>query len=352
MEQIKEVVSLDYYRTNVGIFLRNMWGGNYNGYAGTPYLNNYRFNGIEFPNVLVGGNFFHLKGLDEITKVEKLKAASKKHVGYILRDDVPVSLERSLKPSYSLEEVAQTWNDDLDKTEYGNIEFSSVRSLYTEAYETVEPYWYEVNATHNVLGTLVVDNYEQPEKMIIRQHSTELYKDRIDPVDLSTIVCYEDFERMLTPVFMLHTRPCSLTSDQVYRIVRAYIKDNINPRAAQVTSDYDFCFTVKRKVWHAPINTKREIKKQNGRSYATPKFKYDTKTHDLVEIFEMTPASKKYNGYTVIAGWQADNLVDMQQQVKYYLDTLMSEINKEVEQCPHCNGVGAIVKEIGTNDRG
>ena len=59
-EQPKEIVSLDYYKTNVGIFLRNMWGASYNGYNGTPYLNNYKFNGQCFPNILRGGNFFLL----------------------------------------------------------------------------------------------------------------------------------------------------------------------------------------------------------------------------------------------------------------------------------------------------
>ena len=34
-----------------------------------------------------------------------------------------------------------------------------------------------------------------------------------------------------------------------------------------------------------------------------------------------------------------------------YLDTLMGEINKDVNECPHCHGVGAIVNKIGTNER-
>ncbi len=342
-----ENVTLDYYKTNVGVFLRNTFGSHWS----TLSLSMFKFNGIEFPNVLVGGNFFHLKGLDEITKVEKRKSSTNKHIGYKIREDIP-QIIGPIKPFYSLEEVSQTWNDDLDKTEYGNIEFSTVRSLYTEAYETVPESWVGCSVTHNSLGTLIVENYEQPEKMQIKLHAAENFgSNKTDTVDLSSIVCYADFERMLTPGFMLHTRPCSLTSDQVYKIVRAHIKDNINPRAAQITSDYDFCFTVKRKVNHKPVTTRSEIKKQNGRSYATPKFRSNTKTHDLVEIFEMTNASNRYNGYTIIQGWTADNLIDMQDQVGHYLILLMSEINKEAMQCEHCNGVGVIVKGVGTNER-
>jgi hypothetical protein len=60
-------------------------------------------------------------------------------------------------------------------------------------------------------------------------------------------------ERMLTPEFALHERPCSITSKQTYDIVRYYVKENIDPKQAEVTSDYDFCFTVKKKVAIKPL---------------------------------------------------------------------------------------------------
>lgn len=344
-------VTLDYYKTNVGIFLRNIWGGSYNGYSGTPYLNYYKFNGKQFPNVLRGGNFFLLEGLQDIEKCEKLKPSTTRHSGYLLIESVPEALVSSLKPFYSLDEVGQYYDDNSDRKCFSNKEFAAICGMYKEAFETVSEYWYEVEIKHNILGEIVVENWQEPEKMVVRSHQEGSFNNKIDSVDLSAIVCYQDFERMLTPEFMLHTRPCSLTSDQVYKIVRAHVKDNINPMNAYITSDYDFCFTVKRKVKHKPITTRTEIKKNNGRSYATPKFKSNTETHKLVEIFEMTPASKKYSGYTVIQGWEADNLVDMQEQIKYYLDTLMHEINADVQECPHCNGVGAIVNKIATNER-
>lgn len=349
----KESVTLDYYKTNVGIFLRNMWGGSYNGYAGTPHLHLFKFNGQQFPNVLRGGNFFLLEGLQDITKVEKLRAAATRHNGYKLIDTIPPQLKESLKPFYSLEEVQQSWNDDLEKkTEFGNVEFSTVRSMYTESYEPVPEYWYEVDAKHNLLGSLTIENWQEPEKMIVKMAKEDNWAStKTVEVDLSSIACYSDIERMLTPEFMLHTRPCSLTSQQVYSIVRVHIKSNINPQVAEITSDYNLCFTVKRKVHHKPISTRAEIKKANGRSYATPKFKHNTVSYKSVELFEMTNSVDKYRGYTIIEGWKADNLLDLQQQVKYYLDTLMEEINKEVVLCECCGGHGSIVVKIDTNGR-
>lgn len=293
-----------------------------------------------------------LKGYKTSLKLKKLKAATTRHSGYKLIDTIPQQLKDSLKHFYSLEDVQQGWNDDLDVTEYGNIEFSAVRSMYTEAFETVPEQWIEVEAKHNLLGTLTIENWQEPEKMTVKLAKEDNWPStKFVEVDLSTIACYSDIERMLTPEFMLHTRPCELTSNQVYQIVRAYIKENINPRCAEITSDYNFCFTVKRKVHHAPIHNKTEIKKANGRSYAAPKFKHSTVSYKTVELFEMTNAEDKYKGYTIIQGWKADNLLDMQEQIKYYLDMLMEEINSEAVQCECCGGHGAIVKKIETNNR-
>lgn len=52
----------------------------------------------------------------------------------------------------------------------------------------------------------------------------------------------------------------------------------------------------------------------------------------------------------IIKPFLASKITDYS-KLKYYLDTLMGEINKDVNECPHCHGVGAIVNKIGTNER-
>ena len=341
-------VKLEYYQTNLGVFLRNPWGMSYNSYSGVPHFELYKFNGKVYSNTLRSGYLF-LEGLQSIDKVETKVAAKQNKIGYEVKEEAPEALKASLKPYYSLEECGY-YLDDGDAC-FKNEEFKAIRSMYKESYEIIPEYWEERGVTHVVLGNITVDNWQEPEKMEIKFHAEGSWNNKIETADLSSVVCYSDIERILTPGFLLHNRPCSLTSDQVYKIVRAHIKDNINPANAVVTPDYDFCFTVKRKVKHTPVTTKTEIKKQNGRRYATPKFSTHTTSYKEIEIFEMTPASKKYGTYTVIKGWQADNLLDMQEQLKYYLDMLMEEINADVQQCQHCHGVGAIVNKIGTNKR-
>jgi hypothetical protein len=65
----------------------------------------------------------------------------------------------------------------------------------------------------------------------------------------------------------------------------------------------------------------------------------------------MTSAASKYKGYTVIDGWEADNLEEMAMQIKVYLDELITVINSPVTECTTCGGCGSIVKTVGTNER-
>lgn len=343
-------LTITYYKTNVGIFIRNLWGSAYNSYVSPSYFYNYKFNGVVYSDILLGG-YLHLPGVDEITSIEKLEQGGKFITGYQLRDNTPSSLKESLKEFYPANQITSEYDDLNEETVFYPEEFNAVKSLYETQYAQKEAAWTPVEFDLQLLGELEINNYNAPEKMTVKVHQEGSYNAKPDVVDLSSVVMYSDFERMLTPEFMLHSRPCSLTSDQVYKIVRSYIKDNINPHVAQVTCDYDFCFTVGRKLHKTPTTVKTEIKKQSGRSYATPKFKTTTQYYDMVDLFEMTPASQKYRGYTTIQGWSADNLQEMQQQVKIYLDHLMQEINKEVCKCEHCNGTGHIVKTIGTNVR-
>ena len=83
---------------------------------------------------------------------------------------------------------------------------------------------------------------------------------------------------MLTPEFCIHERPCKLTSKkQMYSIVRNWIKTNINPKCAEITNDYDFCFTVKRKLYHPAVTIRTEIKSKMAVAMP-PKFTSHTKS--------------------------------------------------------------------------
>ncbi len=319
------------YKTNLGLFVN----------PESSVYSSHRLNG-SIP--LVSG-WRHLKDVEEITSCEILKPGEKKLVSHILKIS---SVACEAIPLKLLPEQVEMYYDD-DSESYLWKSFSDYQALYKPEHETLPPVWEVIPFEVEVVREIVIDNYAEPIKMSVGTNVRIQQPSWNSSEELSKVVLYEDIERILTPEFLLHERPCQLAPSQVYSIVRNWIKLNINPKAAFISSDYDFCFTVKRRIAIKPVVVKTEIKKQNGRSYASPKFHTKQLASKEEILFEMAPSA--YSKYPVIEQWHAANLKEMAAQLKNYLENLMDEINAEAVECEHCHGVGAIVQKIDTNDR-
>ncbi|HEY5631204.1 MAG TPA: hypothetical protein VIR31_03685 [Nitrososphaeraceae archaeon] len=322
---------MNVYKTNLGLFVQQ---------TDYPQHSKFKLDGILYELDLSKWTLF--RDVQKFTTYEYLKKGTPKFVGYTLKissvacTEIPLNLTPEDVKAYSDSDGDIVWKN------YGEYQ-----SLYKPVHEETPDVWESLPVEMTILREFNIDNYEDPIKMKVA--TVRPQTGWMPSNDLASVVHYQDIERLLTPEFLLHERPCYLTSEQVYSIVRNHIKLNINPKAAFVSSDYDFCFSVKRRIQIKPVIVRTEIRKQNGRSYATPRFNTKSVTSKDEIIFEMAP--KVYNSYPVIEPWKADNLKDMAEQIKYYLDTLMEEINSEVEECANCGGKGCIVNKIGTNKR-
>jgi hypothetical protein len=145
------------------------------------------------------------------------------------------------------------------------------------------------------------------------------------------------------PEVMLPNKACALTSDQMYDIIRNHIRENIDGAYAHITSDYDFCFTVKKKL-KIPTENRTYDANLFSRSKKVKLVKYQVTDREY-EIFEMTPESRKYNGYTVISGITADNHDDLKEKLDSILHKLTEAINAPLASCFHCNGTGVTSDE-------
>lgn len=336
------------YGTNLGLFVHMA-----SGYGLGPGT---RINGIlgnEFAETKVAHNSYttrswhFLEGIQEVSTYERLQPGGSVLTGYALK--VPSVASDEIPAHLTVEQVEYYYDGDGD---YCWGKFADFRSLYEPVHEKRDDVWVTEEFTVRVLRQVNVESFESPVQMKVTMDHTGTWVEKPTEQDLSAVVTYDDLERLLTPEPFLHERPCSLSSSQVYGIVRHHVKNNIISKYARVTSDYDFCFTVKKRISVKPITSRHEVKKPNGRSYAKPKWKNTTTEFKEVEIFEMTPADKPYGGYTPIAGWRAESLADMRDQVSSYLEELMEGINRPVAECPNCNGTGHLVDgKIPTNDR-
>ena len=149
-------------------------------------------------------------------------------------------------------------------------------------------------------------------------------------------------DKIIFPAVLLHEKPCKFTSKQMYDMTRQYILEHIDNSVAKVTSNYDFCFEVRKLI---PLiepetitytNIFARTKRERNKIRTTIK-KYNEKT-----IFEMTHAQSRYNNYSVIPEMCANSEAELKEKVDTWLEGLMEIINKPLCTCSHCNGSGYV----------
>lgn len=160
-------------------------------------------------------------------------------------------------------------------------------------------------------------------------------------------------DKMIIPEVLLHEYPCEIGSSELYDLVRAHIKNNIDSSVAKITSDYDFCFTVKKLI---PLISPKKFAYTNP--FASTKKERQKVRHGVEKykesiIFEMTSKAEGYRGYTPIEPITAKSEHELKIKVDEFLDDLMYHINKPLVSCPHCEGRGFIeeVEKFKINER-
>lgn len=195
-------------------------------------------------------------------------------------------------------------------------QYESVYGLYERKYDLTEPGLRDVDFELNVIAEL--EDFELVRSDYQLQHSI--------------------LERITTHPILLTTKPCKLSRQESYDIVRRYVKQNIDPKWAKVTSDYDFCFSVSKEIAHEPISYQVNIGKRK------PKYETRYNRSRTTKVFEIAPKTR--DGYSVIEPFEGKNEDDLKQNIQKYLDELMEVINRPLIECEHCKGYGVIENEV------
>jgi len=156
------------------------------------------------------------------------------------------------------------------------------------------------------------------------------------------------------PSIYLEEQPCKLSSKQTYDIIRQHVIQHLDRKVASITSDYDFCFTVKKNIPLAiPEKYKVDINLWDNLSrIGTKKRKKPAKYEDRyrhvrqVEVFEMTHDEKSYCGYTIMPGIEGTDPDDLKRKMDAYLESLMDFLNEPVCECEACKGLGVVFEKF------
>lgn len=215
---------------------------------------------------------------------------------------------------------------------------SVVESLYRYNYDQEPNYMEDVDCEIQVICE--IDNYNFPPMFEYNAVEKRGWSDYQKYTIKNADVHHQMIDKMIFPAVLLHERPCKFTSKQMYDITRQYIIDHIDQSVAKITSNYDFCFTVRKLI---PLIEPETITYQNifaRTKRERSKIHTRIKKYEEKEIFEMTHAQARYDSYSVIPEMTANSEEELKEKVDTWLEGLMEIINKPLCTCPHCNGSG------------
>lgn len=327
------------YRTNIGCFVTVS-----SAYSSTHPLQNYVVNGIDSSTADVINGYAKIPS--EIVTV-KLKNAPKTVISHY-KLKYPELASRGLP--LEVDSKKASYDDDGDLC----LEGVNEPDLYEAEYKLIEGSIVDVAFDVKNMGDYVIENPTNLKTRKIKlSRESELSResgyshyDKAIETELAAAVSFDEILKLITPEFALCQVPCKLTSHQMYRIVRQHLIENLNMKENSITSNYDFCFTVKKRVHTKPYIVTVTDLLHTGRRVKT---KTTTKNEKLVEVFEMTYSGYKggggYDGYTCIPGMQGDSLDDLYRKLTTYLDDLVSTLNASVTECECCGGTGHIIEK-------
>ena len=230
-----------------------------------------------------------------------------------------------------------------DENQYNS---NVIESLYRFNYDQAPNYMEDVECDIQVVCE--IDNYTFPPKFEYNAITRTGWNDNYYTIK-NADVHHQMLDKMIFPPVLLHNRPCKLSSKQMYDLTRQYVLTHIDNSVAKITSNYAFCFEVKKLV---PLIEPETITYQNifGRTKRERnKIHTAIKKYEEKSIFEMTHEQEKYKGYSVIPELYADSEAELKEKVDAWLEGLMEIVNKPLCQCAHCHGSGYIddIKKLG-----
>lgn len=282
--------------------------------------------GNEKPKGTWKRDWFKIKS---IGNVKKIVPEVKTIKGYVLSDEYAQT-----------EAMPKNVSKDFFGEEYWE---HKLYSLYNPEYEvtpeTTEDIDYEINVVAEIDGELIEKTINFPVYGRYPNLDGKKWSVTNDRIKLGLL------DEIITPDILQQERPCELSSEDSYKIIRTHIKDNIDLKVATITSDYEFCLTVEKRI---QLSEKEEYTVDENFNFfgrkRKPRFVTKYRVERKMPIYKIAPRLKGtvYNGYPEAPIFRGENTKNLDENIKEYLDEIMKEINKPLKDCPHCKGQGVI----------
>lgn len=314
-------------KTSDGFFIKNADGQSY---SYNDQLKSVHF-GRKEPEPTWKSGWYKIP--DVYAKAERYTAPSKKTVGYKLKVDY--------QPTAALPATAQL--EFFGDTYYENPLFNLYEAVQEDVPHSYEDIEVEISVVGELEGALVQEVLHFPVYGAYPSLDGKNWAIKNSEIQLGLV------DDIITPEILRDERPCQLSSEHSYKIIRTHIKDNIDPKVAEITSDYDFCLTVQKRL---PLAEKEEYKYDaNWRLFSgrrrKPKMTTGYRTERKKDVYAVAPRlqGKVREGYKEAPCFSGENVRELKANIAAYLADLMTEINRPLRDCPCCKGAGVVEDE-------
>ena len=243
-------------------------------------------------------------------------------------------------------------------------EFKGLRSLYLYLVDREEVGLVELPTFQKEYkGNIDIESLDNPINFRYRLSGKQddyLYHNKADFLDYESIILNENnwksaffqidqiISTLVPPIFW-HLHPIELSSEATYRIIRQHVKDNIDSKWAFIQSDYDFTFTVSKRIKIKPYVNKSTYVPLGKRKAVTTKLLVEDRQRVL---FTIGHSGHPYKDSPPIKGFRGKSLEDLKSVIDEYLTDLMAIINEPLTHCQRCDGSGIVnFNELNLNER-
>lgn len=323
-------------KTNKNIYfsLKKELQSSYNYYSND--IRGYLFNDRQPIESFTRG-WYYLNETD-ITSVKKILPKETVNHRYVLKNK---AIQSEAIPLVLIKSEVEKYDSD-EETTYWVHPYSDMRPLYELEWDELPERVEDVEFDVDVVYSVDVDAIIKPERINIDQWNSSSHQNMSRPQEPQ----HELLSKIIFPPILEPLTPCKYTSKQVYDMVREFVKKNHNREFCEISSDYDFCFQVNKKIPLAdPHSWQKELLKANGKSYKPKKFETRYTGSRTVKLFEMTHSENKYKGYTIIPEMFAENEQELLDKMDALCNEILQKINEPLVDCPVCRGCGVVIKD-------
>lgn len=177
-----------------------------------------------------------------------------------------------------------------------------------------------------------------------------------DFAELKTDIPYESplINKIFFPSILLSTKQVKMSSETSYKLIRKYVKENLDYKNAKISSDYDFIFQVDKI-----IDLDEPISERFITNLFSKKPKYVTKMREksCIPVYNMIYIKQNGNRSYEAPSWtqiaptfESANYKELKESFNAYVKELVDFLNRPLKQCSHCKGTGVIEeKKFGEN---